>query len=74
VRRQLIEQKGYQEDELPTAETIATKLSELGYYPKKVTKSQNPLEPGEHVLAILLRRWTRCSIFVFPTTNPRENC
>lgn len=40
VRRQLIEQKGYQEDELPTAETIATKLNELGYYPKKVAKSQ----------------------------------
>jgi hypothetical protein len=40
VRRQLILQKGYTDDELPTAETISTKLNELGYYPKKVAKSQ----------------------------------
>lgn len=40
VRRQLIAQKGYREDELPTAETISTKLNALGYYPKKVAKSQ----------------------------------
>src|SRR6266516_7395446 len=40
VRRQLIVEKGYTDDELPTAETIATKLNELGYYPKKVAKSQ----------------------------------
>src|SRR5713101_6340462 len=40
VRRQLMVHKGYSEDELPTAETIATKLNELGYYPKKVAKSQ----------------------------------
>jgi hypothetical protein len=40
VRCQLIAQKGYHEDELPTVETISTKLNELGYYPKKVAKSQ----------------------------------
>src|SRR6266705_3960830 len=40
VRRQLIAQKGYTEEALPTAETIATKLNMLGYYPKKVGKSQ----------------------------------
>ena len=40
VRRQLIAQKGYREEELPTAETIVTKMNELGYYPKKVAKSQ----------------------------------
>jgi hypothetical protein len=40
VRRQLIAQFGYCDDELPTAETIATKLNNLGYYPKKVAKSQ----------------------------------
>lgn len=48
VRRQLIAQKGYRDDELPTAETIATKLNELGYYPKKVAKShpqKNYLKP-----------------------------
>jgi len=40
VRRQLIAQKGYLEATLPTAETIGTKLNELGYYPQKVAKSQ----------------------------------
>jgi hypothetical protein len=40
VRRQLIAQKGYTDEELPTAETIATKLNQLGYYPKTVAKSQ----------------------------------
>ena len=34
--RQLISQKGYREEELPTATTIATKLNQLGYYPTKV--------------------------------------
>ena len=40
VRRQLIVQKGYADEELPTEETIARKLNSLGYYPKKVAKSQ----------------------------------
>lgn len=40
VRRQLIAQKGYTDEQLPTAETIGTKLNQLGYYPKKVAKSQ----------------------------------
>ena len=40
VRRQLIIQKGYTDEELPTSETIATKLNQLGYYPKSVAKSQ----------------------------------
>ena len=40
VRRQLIAQKGYREEELPTATTIATKLNKMGYYPTKVAKSK----------------------------------
>jgi hypothetical protein len=40
VRRQLIAQKGYTDAELPSAETIGAKLNALGYYPKKVAKSQ----------------------------------
>ena len=40
VRRQLIAQKGYSAEELPTATTIATKLNLLGYYPNKVAKSK----------------------------------
>lgn len=40
VRRQLIAQYGYTDAQLPTAETIASKLNALGYYPQKVAKSQ----------------------------------
>jgi hypothetical protein len=40
VRRQLIAHKGYADTALPTAETIGTKLNDLGYYPQKVAKSQ----------------------------------
>jgi hypothetical protein len=40
VRRQLIDQKGYADTILPTAETIGTKLNDLGYYPQKVAKSE----------------------------------
>ena len=40
MRRQLIAQKGYHEEELPTATTIVTKLNQLGYYPSKVAKSK----------------------------------
>ena len=39
VRRQLIAQKGYQDQELPTVQTITAKLNALGYFPKKVAKS-----------------------------------
>jgi hypothetical protein len=40
VRRQLIAQKGYTDAELPTERTIASKLTQLGYYPTKVAKTQ----------------------------------
>lgn len=40
VRRQLIAQKGYADAELPTVQTITTKLNALGYYPQKVAKSE----------------------------------
>jgi hypothetical protein len=40
VRRQLIAQKGYPEAALPKAETINTKLNQLGYTVKKVAKSK----------------------------------
>ncbi len=40
VRRQLIAQKGYTDDELPTERTISTKLRALGYHPTKIAKSQ----------------------------------
>lgn len=40
VRRQLIEQKGYDEEGLPTVKTIVNKLNALGYYPQRVAKSQ----------------------------------
>ena len=40
VRRQLIVQKGYTDAELPTVQTITNKLNQLGYFPKKVAKTQ----------------------------------
>ena len=40
VRRQLIAQKGYTAAQLPTPETIGAKLNALGYFPKKVAKTQ----------------------------------
>ena len=40
VRTQLMVQKGYRDDDLPTTRTISTKLRDLGYYPSKVAKTQ----------------------------------
>lgn len=40
VRRQLIVQTGYSDEELPTTETIRTRLNQLGYYPSKVGKTK----------------------------------
>src|SRR6266540_4811227 len=40
VRRQLIAQKQYSDAELPTVQTLTTKLNALGYYPQKVAKSE----------------------------------
>ena len=40
VRRQLIEQKGYTDEELPCEDTIRRKLNQLGYGLKRVKKSE----------------------------------
>ncbi len=40
VRRQLIVQRGYTDEDLPTVQTIGAKLNALGYHLKKVAKSQ----------------------------------
>jgi hypothetical protein len=40
VRRQLLAQHGYTDAELPTVQTITSKLNALGYYPQKVAKSE----------------------------------
>jgi hypothetical protein len=45
VRRQLITQKGYTDANLPTVQTISTKLNNLGYFPKKVAKTQPKKSP-----------------------------
>ena len=42
VRRQLIAQKGYSDEALPTVQTIRAKLNALGYYPQTVAKSNPP--------------------------------
>jgi hypothetical protein len=66
VRRQLIAQKGYTGEEFPTAETIGTKLNELGYYPKKGTKThpqKNSLSTGgrKFVPGYAVADFTSCS-------------
>lgn len=40
VRRQLIQQKGYADEVLPTARTLRTKLNDLGFRPRTVAKSK----------------------------------
>jgi len=40
VRKQLIEEYGYTDTELPTIRTILTKLNDLDYRPRKVVKSK----------------------------------
>ena len=40
VRRQLMVEFEYAEEELPTIETIRIKLNQLGYHPQKVAKSK----------------------------------
>ncbi len=40
VRRQLIKQFGYSDEELPSAETIRRRLNDLGYTLKRVLKTK----------------------------------
>jgi len=40
TRRRLIEEKGYTDEELPTARTIRSKLNQLDLYPQRVAKSR----------------------------------
>ena len=40
VRRQLIEQKGYRDEELPTAEVIRQRLNEMNYHLRRVVKAK----------------------------------
>jgi hypothetical protein len=39
VREELISQYNYEEQELPTSETIRQKLNQLGYHPQRVAKT-----------------------------------
>ena len=41
VRKRLIVEKGYSDDELPTVRTINTKLNQLGFSLKKVLKKNH---------------------------------
>ncbi|MGA9351992.1 MAG: ISAzo13 family transposase [Anaerolineae bacterium] len=40
VRRRLVDDKGYADEELPTRRTISTKLNGLDFHPQKVAKSK----------------------------------
>jgi hypothetical protein len=50
ARRQLIEQFGYSDEELPTAETIRRRLNDLGYTLKRVLKTKPVKKIPEVVL------------------------
>ena len=45
VRRQLIEQKGYTDQELPSEETIRVKLNKLGFTLRSVSKTRPEKNP-----------------------------
>jgi len=47
MRRQLIEQKGYTDDELPSEETIRVKMNKLGYGLRSVQKSRPKKDSGD---------------------------
>jgi len=47
MRRQLIEQKGYTEEELPCEETIRVKMNDLGYTLRSVQKSRPKKDSGD---------------------------
>lgn len=40
ARRQLVEDKGYPPDQVPSERSLRRKLSEMGFYPRKVVKSK----------------------------------
>jgi hypothetical protein len=52
VRRQLIATKGYTDDELPTQQTINTKLNLLGFRLTKVAKCRPPKESRRPTLSL----------------------
>ena len=45
VRKQLIEQKAYTDDELPSEETIRDRINQLGYRLRNVQKSRPKKDP-----------------------------
>jgi hypothetical protein len=47
---ELMEQKGYRSEELPTSETLRKRLNELGFFPSKVGKTK----PFNHCLPTTL--------------------
>jgi hypothetical protein len=47
MRRQLMEQKGYTDDELPSEETIRVKMNQLGYGLRSVQKSRPKKDSGD---------------------------
>jgi hypothetical protein len=47
MRRQLIEQKNYTDDELPSEETIRVKMNNLGYGLRSVQKSRPKKDSGD---------------------------
>jgi hypothetical protein len=51
VRRQLLEEKNYRPDQVPSERTLRRKLTQMGFYPRKVVKSK-PLRKIKETNAI----------------------
>ncbi len=69
VRRQLHEKKGYQDEELPSQETIRCKLNMLGYHPIRVQKTQVKKRPPKPTPSS-----KRSNAFVGKPLSPKTNC
>lgn len=48
VRRQLIQQKGYRDEELPTAEVIRQRLNAMNYCLRRVVKAKATVKVGDY--------------------------
>jgi hypothetical protein len=69
VRRQLQAQKGYQDGELPSEETLRCKVNMLGYHPTRVQKTQVKKRSQKPT-----RSSTRSAAFVSKPSGQTTSC
>ena len=69
VRRQLHEKKGYQDEVLPSEETIRCKLNMLGYHPVRVQKTQVKKRSRKRT-----RSSNKSNAFAMKPHGPKTSC